>query len=89
MQLVTIKDYCAQKEVSRQFVYEYIRKGKFEVLELPIFVNFEGHVLEVGTQKFLKNPMTNQEKKAYWSTETTESMTKAWQMIRRITKKCG
>jgi hypothetical protein len=72
MQLVTIKDYCAQKDVSRQFVYEYIRKGKFEVLELPIFVNFEGHVLEVGTQKFLKDPMTNQEKKAYWSTDTTD-----------------
>ena len=72
MQLITVKDYCAQKDVSRQFVYEYIKKGKFEVVELPIFVRFQGHELEVGKQKFLKDPMTNQEKKAYWSGDVSD-----------------
>ena len=72
MQLITVKDYCAQKDVSRQFVYEYIKKGKFEVVELPVFVRFQGHELEVGKQKFLKDPMTNQEKKAYWSGDVSD-----------------
>jgi hypothetical protein len=69
MELVTIKDYCSQKDVSRQFVYEYIKKGKFEVVELPIFVRFEGIEIEVGKQKFLKDPLTNQDRKWYWSGE--------------------
>jgi hypothetical protein len=64
--LVTIKDYCSQRTVSRQFVYEYIRKGKFEVVELPLFVRFEGKEIEVGKQKFLKDPTTIQ-RKSYWS----------------------
>jgi hypothetical protein len=64
--LVTIKDYCSQRTVSRQFVYEYIRKGKFEVVELPLFVRFEGKEIEVGKQKFLKDPTTVQ-RKSYWS----------------------
>jgi hypothetical protein len=68
MTLTTVKDYCIDRGVSRQFVYEYIRKGKFEKIELPIFVEFEGHKVAVGKQKFLKvPPQYAAEKKPYWS----------------------
>lgn len=72
MELVTIKNYCAQKEVSRQFVYEYIKKGRFEVVELPTFVRFNGVEIECGKQKFLKSPLTNLERKWYWENDTSD-----------------
>lgn len=56
MTLTTVKDYCVQRGVSRQFVYEYIRNGKFEVLTLPIFAEFNGERVSVGNQKFIKVP---------------------------------
>ena len=73
MTLTTIKDYCTHRGVSRQFVYEYIKKGKFELLELPIFVNFDGSQIEVGKQKFLKvPPQYAAEKKPYWSGDVSD-----------------
>ena len=56
MTLTTVKDYCTQRGVSRQFVYEYIKKGKFELLTLPIFTEFNGKRVSVGNQKFIKVP---------------------------------
>lgn len=56
MTLTTVKDYCTQRGVSRQFVYEYIKKGKFELLTLPIFTEFNGERVSVGNQKFIKVP---------------------------------
>lgn len=70
MTLTTIKNYCSQRGVSKQFVYEYIKKGKFQMLELPYFVELDGEKFEVGTQKFLKVPdYLTVEKKPYWSGE--------------------
>ena len=57
--LQTVTEYCKDKNVSKQFVYEYIKKGKFELIELPLFVEFEGERIEVGTKKFLKNIQQN------------------------------
>jgi hypothetical protein len=51
--LMTISDYCAQRNVSKQFVYEYIRKGKLTVLELPTFVELNGERVTLGMQKML------------------------------------
>ena len=31
MYITTVSEYCKKRGVSRQFVYEYIRKGKFEL----------------------------------------------------------
>jgi hypothetical protein len=56
MTLTTVKDYCTQRGVSRQFVYEYIRKGKFELLTLPVFTEFNGERVSVGKQKFINVP---------------------------------
>lgn len=74
MTLTTVKDYCTHRGVSRQFVYEYIKKGKFEMLELPVFVELEGIKIGVGKQKFLKvPPQYLAEKKPYWSGDVSDS----------------
>ncbi len=52
--LITIKDYCNQRGVSSQFVYNYIRKGKFKAIDLPTFVRYEGVEHFVGSQKFIE-----------------------------------
>lgn len=54
--LITIADYCAQRNVSKQFVYEYIKKGKLTVLELPTFIEFKGEKVHLGMQKMLEVP---------------------------------
>jgi hypothetical protein len=54
--LITISDYCAQRNVSKQFVYEYIKKGKLTVLELPTFIEFKGEKVQLGMQKMLEVP---------------------------------
>ena len=73
MMLTTVKDYCTRRGVSRQFVYQYIKKGKFELIELPIYTDYEGIKVSVGIQKFLKvPPQYNVEKRAYWSGDVTD-----------------
>lgn len=54
--LITIADYCAQRNVSKQFVYEYIKKGKLTILELPTFIEFKGEKVQLGMQKMLEVP---------------------------------
>jgi hypothetical protein len=51
--VVTVKDYCDARKVSRQYVYQEIKKGKFKTIELPIFTEYQGKRIEVGHQKFL------------------------------------
>ncbi len=71
--LTTVKDYCTLRGVSRQFVYEYIRKGKFQMLELPTYVEFGGEKVEVGKQKFLQvPPQYAADKKTYWSGDVND-----------------
>jgi hypothetical protein len=52
--LITIADYCAQRNISKQFIYEYIKKGKLTVLELPTFIEFKGEKVQLGMQKMLE-----------------------------------
>ena len=51
--VVSIKDYCDARKISRQYVYQEIKKGKFKTIELPIYVEYMGKKIEVGNQKFL------------------------------------
>ncbi len=51
--VVTVKDYCKQQKVSRQYVNQEIKSGKFKTIELPIFTEYKGKKVAVGTQKFL------------------------------------
>ncbi len=70
MTLTTVKEYCALRGVSRQFVNDYVKKGKFQLVELPTFVNFDGGVVEIGKQKFLQVPEQYAIGiKPYWSGE--------------------
>ncbi|MFZ4545599.1 MAG: hypothetical protein ACOYOA_16230 [Saprospiraceae bacterium] len=55
--LTTVNEYCKQRGVSRQYVYEYVRKGKFILHELPLFAHCEGQYIEVGTHKVLEIPL--------------------------------
>ena len=54
--VTTITDYCQQRGVTKQFVYEYVRKQKFELIELPVFAEINGQKISGGMQKFLKVP---------------------------------
>ena len=60
--ITTVKEYCKMRGVTRQFVYEYVRKGKFELKEMPAFVEFEGNKIVVGMEKVLIVPDTFMEK---------------------------
>jgi hypothetical protein len=54
--ITTIADYAKARGVTRQFIYEYIQKGKFRHFELPIFIELDGKKIEVGSKKFLEVP---------------------------------
>ena len=54
--LTTIKEYCTIRGVSRQFVYKYIKLGKFQLIALPIYTELEGQRINIGTENFLKVP---------------------------------
>ncbi len=54
--LMTVKEYCTIEGVSRQFVYKYIKLGKFQLVELPIYAEEGGNRFYMGTEKFLKVP---------------------------------
>jgi hypothetical protein len=54
--ITTISDYCKKRNVTRQFVYEYIKKGKFKQFEMPTFVEINGDKIQIGMQKILEVP---------------------------------
>lgn len=54
--ITTVKEYCALRGVTRQFVYQYVREGKFELREMPAFVEIEGKKIKIGMEKVLIVP---------------------------------
>jgi hypothetical protein len=54
--ITIISDYCQQRGVTKQFVYNYVRKEKFQLVELPVFTEVSGERINGGTQKFLQVP---------------------------------
>ena len=60
--LTTVANYCTERQVSRQFVYRYIREGKFKTVELPTYTRHNGQEVAVGIQKFLEIPEAFAEK---------------------------
>lgn len=46
-----LSEYAKEKGVSRQYIYAYFQS---QIIDLPIFVEFEGQRIEVGRQKFIK-----------------------------------
>jgi hypothetical protein len=60
--LTTVANYCAERKVTRQFVYKYIREGKFKAVELPTFTRHNGQEIAIGVQKFIEIPEAFAEK---------------------------
>ncbi len=56
MRLATVHDYCQQNGISAKIAEDNIRKGKIEVLELPVFAEYQGTRFEIGTERFVKSP---------------------------------
>jgi hypothetical protein len=54
--ITTIPEYCKQRNVTRQFVYEYIKKGKFKHYDMPVFIESNGDKIMLGNQKVLEVP---------------------------------
>jgi hypothetical protein len=54
--ITTISDYCKQRGITRQFVYSYIKSGKFKHYEMPTFVEINGEKIHIGVQKILEVP---------------------------------
>lgn len=55
--LFVISDYQKRKGVSLQFIAEYTQKGIFQKIELPIFAEYGGEKITVGTKTLLEVPV--------------------------------
>jgi hypothetical protein len=83
--ITTIPEYCKQRGVTRQFVYEYIKKGKFNHFEMPVFVEKNGDKIHIGVQKVLEVPKEFAPKKTDLKPITEESIGNLEELILRIT----
>ena len=48
----TVKDYATRNGISRQRAYKKLQ-GK--TIELPVFVEYDGHRIDIGKQLFVKH----------------------------------
>lgn len=53
LKIIKIADFVTKNRITRQFVYNYIDKGKIKILELPIYVSYQGQLIRTGTEKFI------------------------------------
>lgn len=51
--LYTIPEYGRVKKISRQAVHDAIKHNRLVVVELPIFVEFEGKSIEIEKRNFI------------------------------------
>lgn len=49
--ILTLKEYAKKNNYTRQYVYQI--KDRLGVIDLPIFVEYEGKKIQIGTQKFV------------------------------------
>jgi hypothetical protein len=59
--ITTIPTYCKERGVTRQFVYAYIKSGKFKHFEMPVFIELNGDKITLGMQKVLEGEIGNLE----------------------------
>jgi hypothetical protein len=83
--ITTIPTYCKERGVTRQFVYEYIKRGKFKHFEMPVFIELNGDKIELGMQKVLEVPDEFAPKKTDLSPITEGSVGDLENLIRRLT----
>lgn len=66
--ITTVAAYCKERGVSRQFVYEYIKKGKFKLYETPKYIKVRDKYIEVGKEKVLETaPLDDKERARFYA----------------------
>lgn len=83
--ITTIPDYCKQRGVTRQFVYEYIKRGKFKHFEMPTFVEMNGEKIHIGVQKILEVPDEFAPKKSDLKPIIQDNIGELEDLIQRLT----
>jgi hypothetical protein len=83
--ITTIQDYCKQRGISRQFVYSYIKSGKFKHYEMPTFVEINGEKINIGVQKILEIPDEFAPKKTDLTPITEGSIGNLEDLLNRLT----
>jgi predicted DNA-binding protein YlxM (UPF0122 family) len=83
--IITIQDYCKQRGISRQFVYSYIKSGKFKHYEMPTFVEINGEKINIGVQKILEIPDEFAPKKTNLTPITEGSIGNLEDLLNRLT----
>ncbi len=83
--ITTIPNYCKERGVTRQFVYEYIKRGKFKHFEMPVFIELNGDKIELGMQKVLEVPNEFAPKKNDLTPITEGDVGNLESLIRRLT----
>lgn len=83
--ITTIPDYCKQRGITRQFVYSYIKNGKFKHYEMPTFVEINGEKINIGVQKILEVPDDFAPKKSDLTPITEGSIGNLEELLNRLT----
>jgi L-lactate utilization protein LutB len=83
--ITTIPEYCKQRGITRQFVYSYIKSGKFKHYEMPTFVEINGEKINIGVQKILEVPEEFAPKKTDLKPITDETIGNLDELLNRIT----
>jgi hypothetical protein len=83
--ITTIPDYCKQRGITRQFVYAYIKSGKFKHYEMPTFVEINGEKIHIGLQKILEVPEEFAPKKTDLKPFTDNTIGDLDELLNRIT----
>jgi hypothetical protein len=83
--ITTIPDYCKQRGITRQFVYSYIKSGKFKHYEMPTFVEINGEKINIGVQKILEVPDEFAPKKTDLKPFTDDTIGNSDEFLSRVT----
>lgn len=83
--ITTISDYRKQRGITRQFVYSYIKSGKFKHYEMPTFVEINGEKIHIGVQKILEVPDEFAPKKSDLTPISETSIGNLDELLNRLT----
>lgn len=83
--ITTIPIYCKERGVTRQFVYAYIKSGKFKHFEMPVFIELNGDKITLGMQKVLEVPDEFAPKKSDLTPFTADTLGNLDELLNRLT----
>jgi len=53
LKIIKIADFAKKHRITTAFIYAYIDKGKIKTLELPIYVSYQGQLIQIGKERFI------------------------------------